>query len=63
MATIETDGHGAPDIDAQETREWLESLDSVLQRDGSERARFLLERLVAQAAQVGASPPLGGNTP
>ena len=31
--------------------------------DGADRARFLLERLVAQAGRVGASPPLGGTTP
>ena len=35
----------------------------MLRHDGADRARFLLERLVAQAGCVGASPPLGGTTP
>ena len=34
-------GDGAPDVDAEETREWLDSLESVLQNEGPERARFL----------------------
>jgi len=63
MASTETNGRATTDIDAEETRDWLESLDSVLRNDGADRARFLLERLVAQAGRVGASPPLGGTTP
>ena len=63
MAETETNGRATTDIDAEETRDWLESLDSVLRNDGTDRARFLLERLVAQAGRVGASPPLGGTTP
>ena len=63
MAATETNGRATTDIDAEETRDWLESLDSVLRNDGADRARFLLERLVAQAGRVGASPPLGGTTP
>ena len=63
MAETETNGRATNDIDAEETRDWLESLDSVLRNDGTDRARFLLERLVAQAGRVGASPPLGGTTP
>ena len=61
MASTETNGRATTDIDAEETRDWLESLDSVLRNDGADRARFLLERLVAQAGRVGASPPLGGH--
>ena len=41
-------GDGAPDVDAEETREWLDSLESVLQHDGADRARFLLDRAEAQ---------------
>ena len=63
MASTEANGRATTDIDAEETRDWLESLDSVLRNDGADRARFLLERLVAQAGRVGASPPLGGTTP
>jgi pyruvate dehydrogenase E1 component len=32
-----------PDADPQETREWLEALESVLEREGPVRAHFLLE--------------------
>ena len=33
------------DSDAQETQEWQEAFDSVLQHMGTERAAFLLEKL------------------
>jgi pyruvate dehydrogenase E1 component len=51
------------DIDALETREWLESLDSVLEHDGPDRANFLLDRLAGRASRAGAHLPLGGQTP
>ena len=34
------------DIDPLETREWVDSLDSVLELEGAERAHFILEQLV-----------------
>ena len=34
-----------PDTDPQETREWLESLDGIINLTGAERARFLLSSL------------------
>jgi pyruvate dehydrogenase E1 component len=33
------------DQDPDETREWVESIDSVLKAQGPERAHFLLEKL------------------
>ena len=36
----------AGDVDPQETQEWLESIDAVLQAHGPHRAHFLLERLI-----------------
>ena len=45
------------DTDPQETREWLESLQAVLEREGTERAHFLLERLIDQARRSGAGLP------
>jgi pyruvate dehydrogenase E1 component len=62
MATMETNGKATADIDAEETREWLDSLDSVLRHDGTERATFLIERLVEHAGRVGASLPRVGST-
>ncbi|EJL92110.1 pyruvate dehydrogenase E1 component, homodimeric type [Herbaspirillum sp. CF444] len=41
------------DIDAQETQEWLQALQGVLQEVGPDRARFLLSRLSAAAQQWG----------
>ena len=35
-----------PDIDPQETQEWLDALEAVLENEGVERAHYLLERLV-----------------
>ena len=40
-----TNSRSTTDIDAEETRDWLDSLDSVLRHDGADRARFLLERV------------------
>ena len=37
------------DSDSQETQEWQDAFDSVLQHMGTERAAFLLEKLYQQA--------------
>ena len=39
------------DSDAQETREWLDSLEGVIQAEGTERAHFLIEQLLESARQ------------
>ncbi len=51
-----------PDVDPQETREWLDSLDAVIEREGPARANFLLEQLVARARGSGAYIPYNANT-
>ena len=51
-----------PDADPQETREWLDALDSVLEREGPDRAHFLLERLVEKARRSGAYIPFNATT-
>jgi len=50
------------DIDSQETREWIDALDSVLEREGVERAHYLLERLIDKARRSGAYLPYSANT-
>jgi pyruvate dehydrogenase E1 component len=50
------------DLDPVETREWLESIDSVLQAHGPERAHFLLERLIDHTRRSGAYLPFRPNT-
>ena len=51
-----------PDIDPQETQEWLEALESVLLNEGAERAHYLLEKLVEKARRSGAYLPYSANT-
>ncbi len=52
-----------PDIDPQETQEWLESLDTVLDREGSDRAHFLLGQLIEESRRRGVPLPFSANTP
>lgn len=51
-----------PDIDPQETQEWLDALDSVIVNAGSDRAHFLLEQLVEKARRSGAYLPYSATT-
>ncbi|MBA4742705.1 MAG: pyruvate dehydrogenase (acetyl-transferring), homodimeric type [Azoarcus sp.] len=50
------------DPDAQETREWLDALEGVLQAEGPARAHFLIEHLIDTAQQHGADMPYSANT-
>ena len=43
-------GNGAQDVDAEETREWLDALRGVIQTGGGERAHYLLETLIGKLA-------------
>jgi pyruvate dehydrogenase E1 component len=51
-----------PDIDAVETQEWIEALESVIENEGVERAHFLLEQLIDKARRSGANLPYSPNT-
>ena len=51
------------DIDAVETQEWIESLQSVIERDGIERAHHLLTSLMNHARESGTSLPFSVTTP
>ncbi|RTZ47927.1 pyruvate dehydrogenase (acetyl-transferring), homodimeric type [Candidimonas sp. SYP-B2681] len=53
---------GLVDDAALETQEWLEALESVLDREGPERAHYLLERLIDLARRSGAHIPFSPNT-
>jgi len=54
------------DVDAQETREWLDALSAVIGADGADegraRAHFLLEQLIDHARQAGIDMPFSANT-
>jgi pyruvate dehydrogenase E1 component len=51
------------DLDPVETREWLDSLESVLEVDGPERVHFLLEQVIDSARHKGAPVPYSATTP
>jgi pyruvate dehydrogenase E1 component len=53
----------AIDIDPEETREWLDALDGVLENEGPARAQQLVERIVERAQTGGAHVELGVQTP
>lgn len=50
------------DIDPQETLEWTEALESVLDVEGAERAHFLLEKMVERTRRRGAHLPFDATT-
>ena len=52
----------ANDPDALETHEWLDALEAVLEREGPERAHYLLEKLVDKARRSGSYIPFSLNT-
>ena len=50
------------DLDPQETSEWREAIDVVIEREGPERARYLLNQAINTAFEAGVEPPKN-NTP
>lgn len=50
------------DLDRQETREWLDALAAVIEREGPERAHFLIEALIDKARRSGAYLPYNATT-
>jgi pyruvate dehydrogenase E1 component len=46
-----------PDVDPEETREWLEALASVVESEGVERAQYLIERQIDEMRRHGAHLP------
>jgi pyruvate dehydrogenase E1 component len=52
----------ANDPDILETEEWLDALQAVLEREGPERAHFLLEKMIERARHHGAFIPFSANT-
>ncbi|MCH7788472.1 MAG: pyruvate dehydrogenase (acetyl-transferring), homodimeric type [Acidobacteria bacterium] len=60
---IDNFSHQLPDIDPDETTEWLDSLDAVIDASGNTRARYLVNRLLerGQERQLGTAATV--NTP
>ncbi len=55
--------HQVPDIDPDETREWVDSFDSVIESRGKNRARFLLMKLLDRARESQVGFPATVSTP
>ncbi|GHD43678.1 pyruvate dehydrogenase E1 component [Marinobacter persicus] len=51
------------DDDPIETTEWLDALESLIENEGVERAKFILERLSERASRDGTELPYSINTP
>ncbi len=51
-----------PDVDPQETREWLDAIDGVIDHEGPDRAHFLIEQLIDKSRRRGAYVPFSANT-
>ncbi|HEU0119087.1 MAG TPA: pyruvate dehydrogenase (acetyl-transferring), homodimeric type [Bryobacteraceae bacterium] len=56
MLKLKVETHA--DLDPQETGEWLEALDQIIDQAGPDRAKYLLEALVRKAAINGVEPPI-----
>ncbi|HVI93237.1 MAG TPA: pyruvate dehydrogenase (acetyl-transferring), homodimeric type, partial [Anaeromyxobacter sp.] len=54
--------HQHVDVDPQETREWLDALEALLEREGPDRAHFLIEELIGRARRAGAYVPFSATT-
>ena len=51
--------HQLPDIDPDETQEWIDSLDALVKAAGPDRARFVLYKLLKRARMLHVGlPPL-----
>ena len=62
MNSMESDTNST-DEDPQETKEWLDSILSIIENEGVERAQYLLQRLSAIVTETGAQMPYSVNTP
>src|SRR4051812_29136349 len=51
------------DADPAETREWLDSLDGIIEVEGQDRAAFLLDELLDRARRRGTPVPYSAATP
>jgi len=50
------------DVDPHETKEWLESIESVLRVEGPERAHYLIECIIDETRRSGVYLPFSPNT-
>src|SRR5438477_10508971 len=55
--------HQLPDVDPEETQEWLDSLTAVVEAQGKTRARFLMSKLLERARELQVGHPATVSTP
>ena len=55
--------HSLPDVDPTETKEWLDSLDAVVDAHGRTRARYLISALLERARELQVGIPATITTP
>ncbi len=55
--------HQLPDTDPEETKEWLDSLENVINAEGASRARFLMAKLIERARAQNVGVPASVSTP
>jgi pyruvate dehydrogenase E1 component len=51
------------DVDPVESQEWQDAIEDVIERDGADRAHFLLDKAVQSARAAGARLPFSATTP
>lgn len=54
---------GYVDGDVEETSEWIQALDALVEAEGPDKARYLLERLADRAFSRGVTLPFDATTP
>ena len=59
---LKTKMEAPDDLNPQETSEWVEALDEIIDAAGPDRATYLLERLMERAVTLGVQVPLRYNT-
>jgi pyruvate dehydrogenase E1 component len=60
---LQTKEERQTDLNPQETAEWVEALEQVVDEAGPDRAAYLVEKLLHRAAEFGVSAPQNINTP
>jgi pyruvate dehydrogenase E1 component len=60
--SVENLNDAIKDLDPQETQEWIEALDAVLETEGPKRAHYLLEKLIDKARRKGTYLPFKATT-
>ncbi|MGL5630827.1 MAG: pyruvate dehydrogenase (acetyl-transferring), homodimeric type, partial [Azovibrio sp.] len=50
------------DNDPQETQEWVDAIEAVVEKEGPDRAHYLIEAVISEARNMGAEIPYSANT-